>query len=70
MDVAPEATDAYEHRGSVLGAAARAAGLIVATGHRMLGVTLAPASGEAVAEMIVTGTVPADMAPFRVGRRL
>jgi D-amino-acid dehydrogenase len=43
--------------------------LIVATGHGMLGVTLAPASGDAVAEMIVTGSVPAELSPFRVGRR-
>ena len=53
-----------------LGPAGGADGLIVATGHGMLGVTLAPASGDAVAEMIVTGSVPAELSPFRVGRRL
>jgi D-amino-acid dehydrogenase len=45
-------------------------GLIVATGHGMLGVTLAPATGEAVAELVITGSVPTELAPFRIGRRL
>lgn len=53
-----------------LGPAGRTGGLIVATGHGMLGVTLAPASGDAVAEMIVTGSVPSELSPFRVGRRM
>jgi glycine/D-amino acid oxidase-like deaminating enzyme len=36
----------------------------------MLGVTLAPATGDAVAELLVTGSVPTELAPFRIGRRL
>jgi D-amino-acid dehydrogenase len=43
-------------------------GLHVATGHGMLGVTLAPATGAAVAELL-TGGGPVDrLAPFAVGR--
>jgi D-amino-acid dehydrogenase len=38
--------------------------LIVASGHAMLGVTLAPATGEAVAELITTGGAPEAIAPF------
>jgi D-amino-acid dehydrogenase len=38
--------------------------LIVASGHAMLGVTLAPATGEAVAELITTGRAPDAIAPF------
>ena len=45
-------------------------GLVVATGHGMLGVTLAPATGDAVAEMILTASVPDELQPFRVGRRI
>jgi D-amino-acid dehydrogenase len=42
--------------------------LIVASGHAMLGVTLAPATGEAVAELITTGHVPEVVAPFDPAR--
>lgn len=45
-----------------------AAGLVVATGHGMLGVTLAPVTGLAVAA-IVRGESPAWIAPFAPGRR-
>ena len=38
--------------------------LIVASGHAMLGVTLAPATGEAVAELITTGHAPDVITPF------
>jgi glycine/D-amino acid oxidase-like deaminating enzyme len=38
--------------------------LIVASGHAMLGVTLAPATAEAVAELIATGRAPDVIAPF------
>jgi D-amino-acid dehydrogenase len=38
--------------------------LIVASGHAMLGVTLAPATGEAVADLITTGRAPDVAAPF------
>jgi D-amino-acid dehydrogenase len=42
--------------------------LIVAAGHAMLGVTLAPATGDAVAELITTGRAPEVIAPFDPGR--
>ena len=42
--------------------------LIVASGHAMLGVTLAPATGEAVAELITTGRAPDVIAPFDPAR--
>ena len=42
--------------------------LIVASGHAMLGVTLAPATGEAVAELITTGHAPDTITPFDPGR--
>jgi D-amino-acid dehydrogenase len=38
--------------------------LIVASGHAMLGVTLAPATGEAVAGLITSGRAPDAIAPF------
>jgi D-amino-acid dehydrogenase len=38
--------------------------LIVASGHAMLGVTLAPATAEAVADLITTGHVPEVISPF------
>jgi D-amino-acid dehydrogenase len=43
-------------------------GLYVAAGHGMLGVTLAPATGVAVADMVTTGSVPAWLAPMAPGR--
>ncbi len=36
----------------------------VATGHGMLGITLGPATGELIAQTIVTGKVPDVLAPF------
>jgi len=42
--------------------------LIVASGHAMLGVTLAPATGEAVAELVTTGRAPDAIAPFDPAR--
>ena len=42
--------------------------LAVASGHSMLGVTLAPATGEAVAEMIVSGRTPDVLRPFDPAR--
>ena len=44
------------------------ANLLVATGHAMLGVTLALATGEAVAEILVSGHPPAGALPFDPGR--
>ncbi len=42
--------------------------LAVASGHAMLGVTLAPATGEAVADMLTTGSPPDVIAPFSPAR--
>ncbi len=42
--------------------------LAVASGHAMLGVTLATATGEAVAQMIATGNAPEIIAPFDPSR--
>lgn len=40
----------------------------VSTGHGMLGVTLGPASGQAMAEFVLTGRRPEVLAPFRFSR--
>jgi D-amino-acid dehydrogenase len=40
----------------------------VATGYSMLGMTLGPPAGEAIAEMLVTGERPAVLEPFRIDR--
>lgn len=42
--------------------------LSVATGHSMLGVTLAPATGTLMAELITTGTTPEVLSPFTPDR--
>jgi D-amino-acid dehydrogenase len=42
--------------------------LFVATGHSMLGITLAPATGAAVAELICTGRSEVDVRAFDPGR--
>jgi len=42
--------------------------VIAATGHAMLGVTLAPATGEAVADLITGAADPQALAPFRSDR--
>ena len=42
--------------------------LFVATGHSMLGITLAPASGQALAGYVLTGQRPARLEPFRLRR--
>jgi D-amino-acid dehydrogenase len=42
--------------------------LIVASGHAMLGVTLGPATGDAVAELITTERAPEVIAPFAPDR--
>lgn len=44
------------------------ANLFVATGHSMLGVTLAPASGQAMADYVLSGRRPEQLAPFRLQR--
>ncbi|MGH3375046.1 MAG: NAD(P)/FAD-dependent oxidoreductase [Actinoallomurus sp.] len=40
----------------------------VATGHGMLGITLAPVSGRAMGEYVTTGRRPAELVPFRADR--
>ncbi len=40
----------------------------IATGYSMLGITLAPPAGKALAELITTGTRPKVLDPFRVDR--
>jgi D-amino-acid dehydrogenase len=42
--------------------------LFVATGHSMLGVTLAPVTGFAIAELVTNGSSSLNVAPFEVGR--
>ena len=44
-------------------------GLYVASGHGMLGITLAPATGLAIADMIESGRVAPELEPFRPQRR-
>jgi len=43
-------------------------GLFVATGHGMLGVTLGPATAEALAPVVLSGQPSPELAPFSVGR--
>jgi glycine/D-amino acid oxidase-like deaminating enzyme len=38
----------------------------VATGHGMLGITLGPVTGQALAELILTGERPPILEPFAV----
>jgi D-amino-acid dehydrogenase len=42
--------------------------LAIASGHAMLGVTLAPSTGEAIAELLTTGHASELIAPFAPGR--
>jgi D-amino-acid dehydrogenase len=42
--------------------------LFIATGHAMLGVTLAPASGQALARYVLSGRPPELLEPFRLRR--
>ncbi len=44
------------------------AGLHVATGHAMLGVTLGPTTGEILAPTVLDGRVTAELAPFSLAR--
>jgi D-amino-acid dehydrogenase len=45
-------------------------GLIAATGHGRLGITLAPATGEAVRAIVVEGRLPPEVRPFGIDRFL
>jgi D-amino-acid dehydrogenase len=51
-----------------IGRAPNAENLFVATGHGMLGVTLAPSTGKAVAELMYDGRTAQDLGPFDPGR--
>ncbi|MEX1158557.1 MAG: FAD-binding oxidoreductase, partial [Thermomicrobiales bacterium] len=48
----------------VIGRAPGGDNLYVATGHQMLGMTLAPATGQALAELMLTGQSEVDLFPF------
>jgi D-amino-acid dehydrogenase len=52
----------------IIGQVAGSDNLYVAGGHQMLGITLAPATGEAIAELVLTGTSQADLHPFDPSR--
>ena len=55
----------------VLGRLPRTDNVYVATGHQMLGLTLAPSTGKAMAELILEGASVVDLTPFspeRFGR--
>ena len=53
----------------VIGPVPDADGVFVATGHAMLGVTLAPATAEALAPLVLDDEIRPALAPFRVDRR-
>lgn len=52
----------------LIGWAPGVSNLALATGHAMMGVTLAPATAEAVAELVCTGRVPDVIRPFDPAR--
>lgn len=52
----------------VIGMLPKFRNLAVASGHAMLGLTLAPSTGEAVAELLTTGQAPAIIEPFSPAR--
>jgi D-amino-acid dehydrogenase len=52
----------------VMGAIPDCPNVFVATGHGMLGITLGPPSGKAVAQNMVTGTLPPVLKPFQFAR--
>ena len=52
----------------VLGRVPGFANLTVASGHAMLGITLGPATGEEMAELIAGGKVPEVLRPFDPAR--
>jgi glycine oxidase len=52
----------------VLGASPEIENLFYATGHYRNGILLAPLTGALVAEMIMSGTTPAPLAPFSPAR--
>ena len=52
----------------LIGAVPGRPGLFVATGHGMLGVTLAPATGAALAPLVLEDRLVPELAPFRIDR--
>lgn len=52
----------------IIGAISKLRNLTISTGHQMLGLSLAPASAEALAELIVTGEAPPVLEPFSPDR--
>ena len=52
----------------LLGRVPRLARVWVATGHAMLGITMAPVTGQAMAALMTGGTPPAPLEPFAPGR--
>ncbi|PQP13161.1 NAD(P)/FAD-dependent oxidoreductase [Rhodococcus opacus] len=45
-------------------------GLYIAAGHGMLGVTLAPATAEGIADMVTSRRIPESMLPFQLAARI
>jgi len=52
----------------ILGALPTCHNVFAATGHQMLGLTLAPSTGKVMAELILEGHTELDLAPFDPGR--
>ena len=52
----------------LIGAVPGRDGLYVATGHAMLGITLAPATGAALAPLVLEDRLVPELAPFRIDR--
>ncbi|HWI21328.1 MAG TPA: FAD-dependent oxidoreductase [Baekduia sp.] len=52
----------------IVGAVPGQEGLFLATGHGMIGLTLAPSSAALLAPVVLGGDVPAELQPLRVGR--
>jgi D-amino-acid dehydrogenase len=52
----------------VIGAVRGCPNLFVASGHQMLGITLAPATGEALARQVLSGQAPDELRPFDPAR--
>ncbi|MBA3337752.1 MAG: FAD-binding oxidoreductase, partial [Chloroflexia bacterium] len=52
----------------IIGLAPGFTNLAIASGHAMLGVTLGPATGEAVAALLTDGETPEVLRPFTAGR--
>ena len=62
----PLAPDGLPYIGRVPGSR----GVYAATGHAMLGVTLGPATGEALVPLVLDDVVPPQLEPFRLDRHV